>query len=201
MKRALLTFATATFAAPGAPAPAVEYGRDILPIFRQKCFKCHGEGKDKGSVRLDLEHIKGEIDFTVKPGNPEKSSLFDSITTEERDLKMPPAGKGTPLTDREVRKVRDWIQGGAQIGTEKHVAKSDEKKPAPPTVVESPAPVTGQWTNHAGKTITASALRVEGDKVVFRLPDGREVPYPIANLSPESQAKVRAFASGGAGAE
>ena len=37
-----------------APAP-VEFERDIRPIFKASCIKCHGaEGKPKGQFRLDV---------------------------------------------------------------------------------------------------------------------------------------------------
>ena len=47
-----------------------------------------------------------------------------------------------------------------------------------------------EWTRADGKSITASVVRVEGDQVVFRL-KGREIPYPIADLSEESQEKIK----------
>ena len=37
---------------PAAPGPEV-YDSTILPILRQYCFDCHGDGMDKGGVTLD----------------------------------------------------------------------------------------------------------------------------------------------------
>jgi hypothetical protein len=48
-----------------------------------------------------------------------------------------------------------------------------------------------RWTNDAGKTITARFLRLEGDNVVLRLADGREVPHPLAKLSAASRQQAR----------
>lgn len=53
-----------------------------------------------------------------------------------------------------------------------------------------PLVASRDWTNSEGKTITAEVVRVEGDKVVFKM-RGREIPYPLANLSEEDQATIR----------
>lgn len=39
------------------------------------------------------------------------------------------------------------------------------------------------WTDVESRTVEASLVRLEGDSVVLRLRDGREVPYPLARLS------------------
>jgi hypothetical protein len=37
---------------PDTPGPEV-YDSTILPILRQYCFDCHGDGRDKGGVTLE----------------------------------------------------------------------------------------------------------------------------------------------------
>src|SRR5580765_3798646 len=39
----------------------VDFSKDIKPIFEQNCFKCHGEEKQKGKMRLDSKEaaLKG----------------------------------------------------------------------------------------------------------------------------------------------
>ncbi len=193
MNSPLIIGAAALLFAPAAGAS--NYKDDVFPIFKEKCVKCHMEGNDKGSVRLDLDLIEKEVGFTVKRGDPENSPLFDVITTTERDLLMPPPGKGTPLTTREKKIVEDWIKGGAVLGEgETVVAKTPEGEKEKPMEATGPAAVAEEWENNKGQKITATLLRVVGESVIFKIPDGREVPYPIENLSVESQAKVKAFA-------
>lgn len=36
-----------------ATAPAADYQRDVLPVLREYCYDCHGEGSKKGGVALD----------------------------------------------------------------------------------------------------------------------------------------------------
>ncbi|MGC2615449.1 MAG: c-type cytochrome domain-containing protein, partial [Terracidiphilus sp.] len=36
------------------PPPAkVDFGRDVLPIFREQCGDCHGPAKQRAGMRLD----------------------------------------------------------------------------------------------------------------------------------------------------
>ena len=191
MKSLLLT--AAVILAPLCQSSAIDYKTHILPIFRENCFNCHGDGKDKGSVRLDMEYIKKEMKFTIFPGEPIKSPIYDVLVTPERDLKMPPPGKGT-LTEREKQLVHDWIAQGAKIeGSDPGTAVAATPKP------DAPAPIAGKWENHEGKIITATLMRVEGTNAILKIADGREIPYPIAKLSPASQAKVKEFAESAGG--
>ena len=189
MKSLLLT--AAVVLAPLYDSWALDYRTHILPIFKEKCFKCHGDGEDKGSVRLDMEFIRKEFKFTVFPGEPIKSPVYDVLITPERDLKMPPPGKGTALTEREKQLVHDWIAQGAKI--------EGSDPGAAPAAPAGPKPVAGQWENHEGKIITATLIRVDGNNAILRIADGREVPYPIDKLSPASQAKVKEFADAAGG--
>ena len=42
-------------------AATVDFVRDVQPIFREHCYQCHGEEKQKGELRLDVKAaaIKG----------------------------------------------------------------------------------------------------------------------------------------------
>ena len=57
-------------------------------------------------------------------------------------------------------------------------------------------PLSGSWTNKAGKAIKADLLRLEEDKAVLRLPNGRIYKYPLSDLSAESAEKARQFGAG-----
>jgi hypothetical protein len=54
------------------------YAKDIKPIFEGTCFRCHGEEKQKGELRLDslAAALKGGEDGKVIiPGQSAKSAL------------------------------------------------------------------------------------------------------------------------------
>lgn len=90
---------------------------------------------------------------------------------------------------RDLRKsleTIDVLAGGADKPT------PSSSTPEPETKSESEMAAEAQeWVNAEGKTIVAAVKKVEYGQIVFVMPDGREVSYPIANLSAESQEKAR----------
>ncbi len=49
------------------------------------------------------------------------------------------------------------------------------------------------WTDEKGRNVKAELLKVENNCAVLRLPDGREIPYPLEKLSKVDQAFVAKF--------
>lgn len=179
---------------------AVEYERDIMPIFEKKCGECHSNasGKAKGGLKFDdPEHFHGRFakNSVVVPGDWDASYLFITIYRPEGDPDaMPPKGKGGErLTPEEVTLVQKWITEGAPINGER-----GEKGTMPEEMPERPeqfgmekAPVPKEWTNKEGKKIVATLLKVEGDLAVLRMSNGQVYKYPISDLSAESQAALK----------
>jgi mono/diheme cytochrome c family protein len=108
---------------PKLPPPAdqkdVTYAKVIRPLFERSCFKCHGEEKQKGKLRLDsLEAVlKGaDGDQVIIPGKSSKSKLVQAVAhaTEDEDEWMPPPDKAKELTPEEVGLIRAWIDQGAK---------------------------------------------------------------------------------------
>ncbi|MAS91995.1 MAG: hypothetical protein CMO55_02270 [Verrucomicrobiales bacterium] len=191
MKNILLLVAVAAMMLP--ELEAVEFESEVLPIFQAKCAKCHMEGSSKGGVALDLDEIGKEIGSSkaIVPGDPEKSELIEVVTLPEDDGDhMPPPGKGRPLTEKEIGTIKEWIQAGAAIGGE---TPAMEKPEPDQGLSKRPDPIDGNWTNKEGKAIKATLVRVDGENAILRM-NGKDYPYPIGNLSSESQAIVRKFA-------
>ena len=108
---------------PKLPPPAqrsdVTYAADVRPLLERSCFKCHGEEKQKGKLRLDSlkSALKGaDGKAVIRPGKSAESELVKSVahTTPEEDHWMPPPGKAQPLTPEEIGLVRAWIDQGAR---------------------------------------------------------------------------------------
>jgi mono/diheme cytochrome c family protein len=124
MKFAVLYAATAVSALAAGdvatlPPPAgraVDFVKDIAPIFEAKCLKCHGPEKQKSEYRLDVKSVAltgGENHApNVVAGKSAESPLVHFVGGLEEDLKMPP--KGEPLTAEQVALLRRWIDDGAQ---------------------------------------------------------------------------------------
>ncbi len=177
---------------------ALDYERDIMPIFEEKCSDCHSKdsGKVKGGLRLDdPDHLLGRLSKNnlVIPGDWDASYLFITLYRPAgHDDAMQPEGKGERLTPEEVELVQRWITEGAPIKGERGArgempenlkdkpgedAESMTAKPSGPRV----------WTNLEGKEITATLLRVDGEVALLRMANGTVYRYPIANLSEESR--------------
>jgi hypothetical protein len=172
-------------------AAALTYEKDVLPILEKHCVKCHNNDKMKGGVSVDIPDMKSDIGRIVMPGDPGDSMLLRVLVEQDIENKMPP--KGGPLDVSDIQKIRKWIVEGAHFKGDPG-ATSGSAKVATSTLGKKP--LSGDWTNKAGKAIKADLLKIEEGKAVLRLPNGRIYKYPIDELSTESAAKARAFAEG-----
>jgi|SRR3954462_3750606 len=102
---------------PASDKKDLTYARDIKPIFEKTCFKCHGEDKQKGKLRLDsLAAVKkgGEDGEVIVAGQSAKSPLVIAVARLDDDTAMPPEGKGDPLKKEQIGLIRAWIDQGAK---------------------------------------------------------------------------------------
>ncbi len=47
------------------------------------------------------------------------------------------------------------------------------------------------WTNSEGKPLVAAVTAIEGENVMFKLKNGKKIPYPIAKLSEADQKLIK----------
>jgi hypothetical protein len=111
-----------------ASVQAVDFEKDIKPIFDDRCAKCHGEEKQKSDFRLDdrASILKGGDwgEPGAVPGHPEKSSIIEFISLDPDDDEiMPP--KGDPLTKDQIALISEWIKQGAKM-PQKKIAKAEK---------------------------------------------------------------------------
>lgn len=112
-------------------AAKVDFEKQVLPIFKAKCYKCHEKEhtdatgklkKPKGGLEMDSaaglkKGGKESGEKTLVAGKADESSLYKSVTLPASDdLAMPPEGKGDPLTDAEKELLKSWINQGADFG-------------------------------------------------------------------------------------
>ena len=117
---AMLSWKTALVAAMLAPslgaAPApVDYARDVKPIFKQHCYRCHGASQQKGGLRADTVAsllAGGDVGPAFKAGDSAASLLVQAILGTHDDISQMPYKK-PPLGEAEVAKIRAWIDAGA----------------------------------------------------------------------------------------
>src|SRR5438128_9399792 len=112
VRRAALSV-TAGEAKKPSPVGLQFFENKVRPILAENCFQCHGEKKQRGSLRLDsLATILegGDQGPAIVPGHPEKSLLVKAISHEDPDFKMPPTKK---LAREQIADLTAWIKMGA----------------------------------------------------------------------------------------
>lgn len=125
-----------------ATSAAVDFKKDIQPIFEKRCIECHGSEKQKADLRLDSkgEAIKSDTK-TIVPGKPDDSEMFKRVSLPEgHDDIMPP--KGDPLTKEQVELIKKWIGEGAEW-PEGLVLGGEAPKTDEPASATSTASATG----------------------------------------------------------
>lgn len=142
-KKLVIAVAVLAFAAFVHAEDKIDFAKQIRPIMADTCYKCHGEKKVKGKLRLDSAEAftKGGKDGKViEPGHPDKSDLYRRITlSKDDDDVMPPEGDLLPKAKQEL--IKNWIAQGASFGDWKSdagAAIAGSEKPAGP--VEEPLP-------------------------------------------------------------
>ncbi len=158
----LLTFALPTLTSGSAPAsPEIDFNRDIRPILSNNCLSCHGpdEKERKADLRLDsreeaLADLGGYA--AIVPGDTEESELILRLITDDMDERMPPKGKGRPLTGEEINLLKRWVAGGAKF--DRHWSYQVPKRPAPPRVN------TPSWSQSPPDTFVLAMLERHGMK-------------------------------------
>ena len=90
------------------PAPthaAIDFGRDVQPLFRTHCIDCHGPNQQENSFRLDrrADAMNGGTGAMIGAGDSEASRLYHKLVGNAFGPQMPPDG---PLTSEEIDIVR-----------------------------------------------------------------------------------------------
>jgi Protein of unknown function (DUF1553)/Protein of unknown function (DUF1549)/Planctomycete cytochrome C len=100
------------------------YKKDVLPIFRAKCFRCHAGVEPNGDLNLSQSSALitgGESGPAIRIGAAESSLLYEKISSDE----MPKVGQ--KMTAEEKAIIRKWINDGANgISQVKTIDRSDE---------------------------------------------------------------------------
>jgi hypothetical protein len=146
-----------TVASEAVMLPAqVEFNRDIRPILSDKCYKCHGPGKQEADLRLDQEKsAKSEL-YTggraIVAGDPHASDLIALVTIDDPEVRMPQDAE--PLSAREVELLRKWIAQGAKW--QGHWSFELPKRSAQPAVTQK------AWVRNPIDSFVLARLEQEG---------------------------------------
>ena len=178
-----LLFALVIFTVRSLPAQQVDFSKEVLPVLKANCFKCHGEKKAKAKLRLHTlaDVLKGgKNGGAIAPGKSAESLLIKRISLgKDDDDIMPP--EGGPLEKAQIEALKRWVDQGAKWA-EGAAAAGTEAKPAKKiNVAELPAAVTAAITKAGGR-----AMRLAQDTnlvtVSFRAVAGKTGDEQLASL-------------------
>jgi hypothetical protein len=108
----------AAAALPPASTRAVDFEKDVKPIFNASCVSCHGSGKSKGGFRIDTRetflHGGESGEAAAKPGDSANSHVIKMVSGVGVDDSLIMPQKGRRLTPDEIGLLRAWIDQGAK---------------------------------------------------------------------------------------
>src|SRR5687768_16893151 len=109
---ALVAAATAQEAKP-PDAPKITYDDQVRAIFREHCFACHAQDRNKGGLTLDSygkAMAGGSSGEVVLAGDLASSRLW-ALVSHSEEPKMPPMAEKLPQEKLDL--ISKWIERGA----------------------------------------------------------------------------------------
>ncbi len=182
------------------PQSTVDFVRDIQPIFKANCDKCHGATKASGFLRLDTKQLAQKV---ITPGDSKESRLLHRILGEGGQPRMPMGGE--PLKPEQIELIRKWIDQGAvwpdsaSVKIEQHWAFVKPERPAlPATKFKANNPIDNfvfamlekQGLTPSPETDKTTLLRRVSLDLIGLPPSPKEVDDFLADKSPNAYQKV-----------
>jgi Protein of unknown function (DUF1553)/Protein of unknown function (DUF1549)/Planctomycete cytochrome C len=164
----LLIFSSALFASEKvstdkASNKKLSFKKDIQPIFKEKCSRCHNEKSKKAD--FDLSNIKsilkgGESGEGLDFEKPEESLLYEYVHEEV----MPPEDE-PPLSSKEKKLICEWVLQAAQ-SKEIHssINKTVSQHDVIPTLLLHCGTCHGAQRQEAGLDIRSKQSLLKGGK-------------------------------------
>jgi mono/diheme cytochrome c family protein len=155
------------------PPPAarkVDFVADVQPIFRDRCYECHGSHRQEAGFRLDHKPTVlagGELGRALEPGKSAESLLIHFVAGLRPEGVMPK--KGARLSAEQIGVLRAWIDQGANFPETASVVLKDPrehwafKPPVRPAVPE----VGGQKSEVRNPIDAFIAARLEKESLTF----------------------------------
>jgi hypothetical protein len=140
----------------------VDFARDVLPIFRARCVRCHGAGQQRSHLRLDSRTgaLRGGLSGTVVvPGNSKGSALVQRIT----GLLQPGMPfEEPPLPADEIARITAWIDAGAPGAADIEPEKKTHWAYTKPVRSDPPAVKDTGWIRNPIDRFVLARLEREG---------------------------------------
>jgi hypothetical protein len=176
----------------------VRFGREVLPILSENCFKCHGPDEKARKAKLRLDIRDGALKV-IEPGKSDESEIIRRIFSDNPEEKMPPPKSNRKITAEQKDLLKRWVNQGAPWG--KHWAYETPSRPPLPKVKNS------TWPRNGIDFLVLARLEKEGltpspeasrETLIRRLtldliglpPTRKEIDDFLADHSPSAYEKV-----------
>ncbi|MCA9175700.1 MAG: PSD1 domain-containing protein [Planctomycetales bacterium] len=90
------------------------FERDVAPIFRERCLRCHNDRQRRGGLSLQTAQSTrqgGDSGEVLTPENTDSGTLLSYITPTDGVAEMPQGE--APLDPEQLQRIRQWIKAGA----------------------------------------------------------------------------------------
>jgi formylglycine-generating enzyme required for sulfatase activity len=134
----LVLLCAATGARAQAPAPGIDFAKQIQPVLESNCIACHGTAQAAGGLRLNTKPSVtkgGTHGPAIIPGQPEKSPLYTVVELAPGQRGAMPPG-GPQLTKAQRDTIRQWIAAGANWPENLTIGATGKKAPDDLALVE-----------------------------------------------------------------
>jgi hypothetical protein len=187
----LLAGALSLLAQEQAPR-SVDFVRDVQPLFKASCQKCHGPEKPKGQFRLDARApaMKGGVSGkAILPGNSKESRLIKLLLEKDDENRMPQ--KAPALSPEKIALLRAWIDQGAvwpdaaggDVNVDTHWAYVKPVRRDPPPVREGRNAIDGFVRSRLEKEGVAPSPEADRPTLIRRLYyDLLGLPAPVEEV-------------------
>ncbi|MBA4065373.1 MAG: hypothetical protein C0501_17005 [Isosphaera sp.] len=99
------------------PEQVTFFEKDVLPVLKQHCLKCHGDDPEKLKGGLNLSTragalAGGDTGPAFDAAKPADSLLLKAVHYKDEAYRMPPKGK---LPDADVAVLEKWVAAGLPV--------------------------------------------------------------------------------------
>jgi hypothetical protein len=179
----------------------VDFVKDVQPILKAACHRCHGPDMQMGRLRLDSKALAfqgGLSGRAIVPAKPSESLLLQRVLGQGDKVRMPL--DGSPLNPEQMVLIRRWIEEGAVWPEEATIAEATIArhwayvKPVRPKL---PSVRQASWVRNPIDQFVLARLEKEGLSPSAELSRERlirRVSLDLVGLPP-NVAEVEAFAA------
>jgi hypothetical protein len=172
----------------------------VEPIFKAKCYACHGPGNQTSGFRLDdAEAVRagGYGGKAIVPGKSAESELWLRVSGKSSHSAMPMGSKG--LAAEDAAKIAAWIDAGAEFpaSLKASAKRSQPKHWAYQSFVKPMGTIDGFVSSRLAKENLQMSPEADRATLLRRLsfdliglpPTPEEVRAFVADRSPDAYAK------------